>query len=97
MPRLPQPASDGSVCLVAERGPDIELPGIIFRVRRGAAAQGDDRPFMGQALHLSSPARAYLDNLRPSRSRNGRVARMLSRSELEKRLERIMATTGVEG
>ena len=33
---------------------------------------------MGQTLHLSSPARAYLDNLRPSRARGGRVVRMLA-------------------
>lgn len=52
-----EPASDGSVCLVSGQGTDIELPGIVLRVRRGAPAQEDDRPFMGQALHLSSPAR----------------------------------------
>ena len=91
------PASDGSVCLVTARGKDIELPGIVLRVRRGAPAQEDDRPFMGQALHLSSPARAYLDNLRPSRARGGRVARTLARSELETRLERMMAQAGIEG
>ena len=90
------PASDGSVCLVAAQGSDVELPGIVLRVRRGAPAQEDDRPFMGQALRLSSPARACLDNLRPSRARGGRVARTLSRSELETRLERIMAAAGVE-
>ena len=91
------PASDGSVCLVTARGTDIELPGIVLRVRRGAPAQEDDRPFMGQALHLSSPARAYLDNLRASRARGGRVARTLARSELETRLERMMAQAGIEG
>ena len=91
------PASDGSVCLVTAKGKDIELPGIVLRVRRGAPAQEDDRPFMGQALHLSSPARTYLDNLRPSRARGGRVARTLPRSELETRLERLMAQAGIEG
>ena len=91
------PASDGSVCLVAAQGTDIELPGIVLRVRRGAPPQEDDRPFMGQALHLSSTARAYLDNLCPSRARGGRVARTLSRPELEARLERIMAAAGIEG
>ena len=91
------PASDGSVCMVTARGTAIELPGIVLRVRRGAPAQEDDRPFMGQALHLSSPARAYLDNLRPSRARGGRVARTLARSELETRLERMMAQAGIEG
>ena len=92
-----EPASDGSVCLVTARGTDIELPGIVLRVRRGAPAQEDDRPFMGQTLHLSSPARTYLDNLRPSRARGGRVARTLPRLELETRLERMMAQAGIEG
>ena len=92
-----EPAGDGSVCLVAGRGSDIELPGIVLRVRRGAPAQEDDQPFMGQRLHLSSTARAYLDNLYPSRMRGGRLTRTLSRSNLENRLERMMAQTGVEG
>lgn len=91
------PAGDGSVCLVAARGRDIELPGIVLRVRRGAPPHEDDRPFMGQELRLSSPARAFLDNLRPSRARGGRVARTLSRPALESRLERMMATAGVDG
>ena len=91
------PASDGSVCLVAARGTDVELPGIVLRVRRGAPAQEDDRPFMGQALRLSSTARTYLDNLCPSRARGGRVARTLPRAELETRLERMMAAAGIEG
>ena len=91
------PASDGSVCLVTAQGTDVELPGIVLRVRRGAPPQEDDRPFMGQALHLSSSARVYLDNLCPSRARNGRVARTLSRPELETRLERMVAAAGVEG
>lgn len=91
------PASDGSVCLVAAQGSDIELPGIVLRVRRGAPAHEDDRPFMGQALRLSSTARAYLDNLCPSRARGGRVARTLSRPELETRLERMVAAAGIEG
>ena len=91
------PASDGSVCLVTERGTDIELPGIVLRVRRGAPPQEDDRPFMGQALYLSSSARTCMDNLYPSRARGGRLARTLSRPELETHLERTMAAAGVEG
>ena len=91
------PASDGSVCLVAAKGTDVELPGIVLRVRRGAPPQEDDQPFMGQALHLSSPARTYLDNLCPSRARAGRVARTLSRPDLETHLERLMVGAGIEG
>ena len=56
-----EPASDGSVCLVSERGADVELPGVVLRPRRGAPPQEDDRPFMNSGLYLSSQARAFLE------------------------------------
>lgn len=87
------PAGDGSVCIVAPRGADIALPGVVLRVRRGSPHE-DDPPFMGQPLHVSSPARSYLDNLCASRGRGGRLPRTLSRLEVEERLERMMATAG---
>lgn len=71
------PASDGSVCLVADRGRDIHLPGHVLRPRRGTGPLPSDRPFLAE-LFLSATARAYLENMRPSRapsdgprSRNG--------------------------
>ncbi len=87
------PARDGSVCLVAARGGDIALPGHILRPRRGVGPLASDRPFLGR-LFLSSTARAYLENMRPSRARGGRVARTLSRSEIEERLETSIARSG---
>ena len=89
-----KPAEDGSVCLVTPRGTDIELPGVTLRPRRGSPPQEDDRPFMSQNLFLSSQARTYLDNLRPSRARAGRLPRTLSRSEIEEQLEKIMTSAG---
>ncbi|MYE12363.1 MAG: hypothetical protein F4X99_12050 [Gammaproteobacteria bacterium] len=47
-------------------------------------------------LFLSSPARAFLDNLRPSRARRGRCRRTLPRERLEAELERLIATAGIE-
>ena len=91
-----QPASDGSVCLVSARGADLELPGVVLRPRRGAPPQADDRPFMNQQLYLSSPARAYLDNLYPSRSRGGKVPRTLARMDVEVRLEQLLASAGID-
>ena len=88
-----EPAPDGSVCLVTPRGADIELPGIVLRPRRGATPTPDDRPFLGE-LFLCAPARAYLDNLRPSRSRRGRLPRTLRRPEIEARLEQLVAAAG---
>ena len=89
------PAGDGSVCLVSGTGRDIELPGHILRPRRGVAPLPSDRPFIS-GLFLSSPARAYLENMRPSRARGGRVARTLSRSAIEERLDTLIRRSGEE-
>ena len=62
------PANDGSVCLVTDRGRDIKLPGHTLRPRRGTGPLPTDRPFIAE-LFLSSTARAYLENMRPSRAR----------------------------
>ena len=91
-----RPAGDGSLCIVAPRGRDIKLPGVILRPRRGAPPQDDDRPFMGQHLFLSSTARAYLDNLVPSRGRGNRLPRTIPRSEIEEQLEKLLASAGNE-
>ena len=88
-----EPARDGSVCLVTQRGADIALPGIVLRPRRGAPPTAEDRPFLA-GLFLSSPARAYLDNLRASRTRRGRLPRTLRRRDIEAHLERMFAAAG---
>ncbi|MBE0532146.1 MAG: Fic family protein [Rhodospirillales bacterium] len=88
-----QPASDGSVCLISAKKRDVVLPGIVFRPRKGPGPQEGDRPFIGGA-RLASPARAYLENVRPSRERGGRIARTLSRRELERRLDALIRRQG---
>ena len=90
------PASDGSVFLVSERGRTVELPGIVLRPRRGPGAAESDMPFVS-GLYLSSMARAYLENMSPSRARSGRVARTLTRPELEERLDRLIRSSGEAG
>ncbi|MDE0356242.1 MAG: Fic family protein [Gammaproteobacteria bacterium] len=90
------PAPDGSVFLVSERGRTVELPGIVLRPRRGPGAAESDMPFVN-GLHLSSMARAYLENMRPSRARSGRVSRTLTRAELEERLDRLIRSSGEAG
>ncbi len=89
------PAVDGSVCLVAEDDRPRFLPGITLRPRRGAGPQESDRPFLN-ALFLSSTARAWLDNLRPSRARGGRLARTLGERELEDRMDSLIRRAGVD-
>ena len=87
-----RPAVDGSVFLIADHKRDIVLPGITLRPRKGPGPLETDRPFIG-GLRLASPARAFLENMRPSRARSG-VARTLSRQEIEERLDEILRQSG---
>ncbi len=88
-----QPALDGSICLISDKKRDIVLPGLVFRPRKGPGPLKSDRPFIGGA-RLASPARAYLENMRSSRARGGRVARTLSRKEIEARLDALIRRQG---
>jgi hypothetical protein len=88
------PAKDGSIFLVSggsESG--IAVPGYALHPRRGATPLDSDLPFM-DALRLSSPARALLDNFAPSRSRAGRVSRTFSKAEMEAHLEKLLRQSG---
>lgn len=87
------PAADGSICLVTDKGKDIVLPGITLRPRRGAAPLKSDLPFIG-GLFISSTARAYLENMRISRSRDGSLPRTLTKHELENRLDTLIRRSG---
>ena len=89
------PASDGSICLITARGQNIPLPGLTLRPRRGPGPLPTDRPFLGE-LFLSSTARAFLENMRPSRARGGLVGRTLGRVEIEERLEDYIRRSGEE-
>lgn len=90
-----QPASDGSVFLISDKKRATELPGLRFRPRKGRGSLESDKPFVGRA-RLSSIPRAYLENMRPSRSRDGRIARTLSRAEIETRLDALLRRQGKE-
>jgi hypothetical protein len=87
------PAEDGSVCLITARGKDVKLPGLTLRPRRGRGPLPSDLPFIA-GLCLSSTARAYLENMRPSRARGALVARTLARREIEERLDTLIRRGG---
>lgn len=87
------PAEDGSVFVVADHKRDIVLPGITIRPRRGVPPLKTDLPFVG-GLYISSVARAFLENLAPSRRRGGRVGRTFDRGEIERRLETLVRRGG---
>ncbi len=88
-----KPAEDGSVFLVSEKRREVELPGITLRPRTGAGAIETDILFIGGA-RMASTARAYLENMRGSRARGGRVPRTLSREEIEQRLDALVRRQG---
>lgn len=87
-----KPADDGSVFLISQKKREIALPGVVFRPRLGPGPLESDRPFIGGA-RLASTARAYLENMRPSRER-GRVTRTISRKEIEERLDTLVRRQG---
>jgi hypothetical protein len=91
------PSPDGSLLLDVGGGParrePVRLPGLTLRPRQGPGPVEGDKPFM-DGLHFSGPARKFLDNMRPSRVRNGGSARTLSRAEIERELARMVALRG---
>lgn len=63
-----------------------------LRPRKGPPPLESDRPFIG-GLHIASPARALLENMRPSRARKG-MARTLSKRAIEERVDEILRQSG---
>lgn len=88
-----KPGEDGSVFLVCGKASETKLPGLTLRPRQGQGAIETDKLFIGGA-RLSSTPRAYLENMKPSRARGGRVPRTLTREELERRLDALVRTQG---
>jgi hypothetical protein len=82
-----RPAADGSVFIAAQRVRDVRLPGLWLRPQRGPAHAPGDQKLYGHNIYMSSRPRAFLENVQPSRSRNGAVSRTVNRHELEEELE----------
>lgn len=88
-----KPSQDGSVFIISSKRRGTELPGITFKPRKGAPPLETDLPFIG-GLRLSSMPRAYLENMRSSRSREGAVPRTLTKAEMEERLDTLIRRGG---
>lgn len=70
----------------------ITLPGLSIRIRQGVGPVEGDIPYLG--THLAGEARRLLDNMAASRARLG-PARTLGAAEVEKRLDSLCTTHGV--
>jgi hypothetical protein len=90
------PAADGSIFVISDRKRDIALPAVTIKPRKGPGPLESDQPFIG-GLFLASTARAYLDNIAPSRRRGGETSRTLNRRELEARLDDYIRRYGADG
>lgn len=87
------PTTNGShIFLTSTYTENIELPGLTIHLLKGNDALEDDLPFFG-SLRASSLARAYLENLQPSRGSRDRV-KTLSRAALEDRMESYLRSAG---
>jgi hypothetical protein len=94
-----KPSADGSLMLdggAALKTPRTwKFPGLRLRVRPGPGPLPGDMPHL-ENLYFSSRPRAWLDNMGTSRARSGSVARTLTRVELERELNRMVALRGWE-
>lgn len=86
---------DGVLYLARPGRPrEIRLPGLVVRVRDGAAPQDGDVPLPG-GLHLASRPRGLAENTRPSRARAGQ-RRTLDDDELGDWIDYICTADGVD-
>ncbi len=85
---------DGNLFLEHE-GPDreVELPGLTFRVRRGAGPLASDIRFGDREIYRASDARLLVENMLPSR-RRATIRRRLDQREVEEYLDRLARTAG---
>ncbi len=88
-----KPTPDGSIFIISDKKRDIVLPGITIRTRKGCPPLPNDKPFM-DGLRLSSTARAYLENVRISRPREGNIARTFGIQHVEEKLDYILRKSG---
>jgi hypothetical protein len=88
------PTASNEIFLTYPYKRTVELPGITVRLLKGPGALGDDMPFLGN-LFMASRHRAFLENLQVSRG-SASTSKVLPRTALEERLERICQSQGEE-
>ena len=89
------PTLHGYVFLTYTYTEKIQLPGLTIQLLEGPQKIEGDNVFFGN-LHASQEARAFLENLQETR-RKGAESKILTRSEIEERLEAIIRTRGENG
>lgn len=87
------PAKDGSIYIISNKKRSTKIPGITIYPRKGIPPLESDKSFIS-GLFLSSNVRAFLENMKFSRSRKANISRTLSRKEIEVKLESMLQLSG---
>ena len=87
-------SSDGTIILTYRYSKIVKLPGLTIRLIKGPEPDSEDTPFL-ENLYISSRARAFLENISPSRERHGFIKKV-SKKVIEERLDRIARIYGPE-
>jgi hypothetical protein len=90
-----RPTKDGHVYLTYLYTRNVELPGLTIHFLIGPARIEGDNPFF-ESLHMSQEARAFLENLQPTRGA-GEGVKTLPQRQLEERLDAIIRARGEQG
>lgn len=86
--------AEGNIVLSYKYSKVIDWPGLTVRLVKSAGPDEEDTPFL-ENLFIASRARAFLENLSPSRSRGG-YAKTLPQQEIEQRLDKLVRIYGDE-
>ena len=87
-----RPTPNGHVYLTYSYTRNIKLPGMTIHFLKGRGPIEGDKPFFEQ-LYVSQEARAFLENLQPSRS-SGEESKVLPQGILEEKLDTIISVKG---
>ena len=89
-----EPTKEGQIFLTYSYTKKVQLPGIILTFLQGHEALPGDNQISG-GLYASQRARAFLENLQPSRNVSG-SSKCLPKAQIEEKLEQIIRVNGEE-
>lgn len=89
-----EPTKEGHIFLTYTYTKKVQLPGIILRFLQGHEALPGDNQISG-GLYASQRARAFLENLQPSKNVSG-SSKCLPKAQIEEKLEQIIRVNGEE-
>lgn len=87
-----RPSAEGHFYLTYKYTKNISVPGVTLHLLEGPGPLDNDVPYL-DGLSISSPTRAFLENLQLGYVRNG-ISKCLPQAELEEKLEKKLLANG---